>query len=127
MEGATVCTFKEWPEQMQSNPQLRDLNLVRSGFDRGYDAGWGSGHYFAILCLISLFFRFEAFMIMYHLPKLQQYQNKLQRLWASVVGSRKRHGCKEIVLDHARSKDVLDDAPQRYAQQQSESTKEEAV
>merc|ERR1712137_852453 len=106
MEAVTVCTFRQWPEGMQSDATLCKLNLEDPGFALRFDAGWGSETYFGVLCLLGLFFRLEAAVVMHHLPKVPQYQNKLKRVWARLTGSLHHlHATKEQEQEHRQGTD----------------------
>lgn len=67
MEAVIFSTFRQWPEAMQANDQLRmiNLNLNDQGFMDRFEAGWGAGTYFLILTVLGLCFRFLAFLVMY--------------------------------------------------------------
>jgi len=107
MEGITVCTFRRWPDAMQVDPELRKLNLEDTGFDGRYDAGWGAPAYFGILCLIGLWFRLEAAVILHHLPKVPQYQSQAKRIWARITGSfHHLHATPEQERDHMQSEEL---------------------
>mmetsp|Transcript_102800 Transcript_102800/g.257905 ORF Transcript_102800/g.257905 Transcript_102800/m.257905 type:complete len:306 (+) Transcript_102800:1606-2523(+) len=108
MEAVTVCTFRQWPEGMQSDAALRKFNLEDTGFLLRFDAGWGAPAYFGILCLLGLFFRLEAAMIMHHLPKVPQYQSQVMQAWARLTGSvHHLHATKEQERDHMQGKESM--------------------
>lgn len=112
MEAVTVCTFRQWPEAMQTDTALRKLNLQDPGFAQRFDAGWGAPAYFGILCLIGLAFRLEAAMIMHHLPMVPQYQSSAKRMWARLTGSfHQLHATKEQEQDHKQGKEPMLVAP----------------
>jgi len=106
MEAVTVCTFRQWPDAMQSDQALRKLNLEDPGFDLRFDAGWGAPAYFGVLCLIGILFRLEAAAVMYHLPKVPQYRSRAMSAWVWLTGSaHQQHATKEHEQEHKQGND----------------------